>query len=48
MVELLDILLYPAFFIPGNGINKGSLKRGSPVEQLGVQTQKNPESFLHC
>lgn len=39
------MLPYHAFFILGNGITKGSLKRGSSVEQLGVQAQRIQKNF---
>lgn len=29
----------------GNGINKSSLERGSPVELLGIQAQRIQENF---
>lgn len=32
-------------FILGNGINKSSLKRGSPVELLGIQAQRIQKNF---
>lgn len=37
--------LYHAFFILGNRTNKGSLKRGSPVELLGIQAQRIQKNF---
>lgn len=37
--------LYRAFLILGNGTNKGSLQRGSPVELLGIQAQRNQKNF---